>query len=190
MADNDLCTPGQVKELLPLNKGVTTDDPLLQRLVTAASAVVRKYIGDAINSATYTEVRNGTGTGRLLLRHAPVTAVASVTIGQPPASRAALVYGTDYVWDELGISLLAGQSFPKAVAAVACVYTAGFVATPADLSNAVATWAALRYKEAERLGQTSKTLGPETVNFDTKAMPSPVKLVLDQYKRVAQIGAN
>jgi hypothetical protein len=190
MADRDLCTTSQVKELLPLNKSVSVDDPFLQRLVMAASEATRKYIGDALNVASYTEIRNGTGTGRLILRHTPVIAVTSLSIGSPPATRSPLVYGTDYVWDELGISLLAGQNFPRGVATISAIYKAGFVAIPADVVNGVATWAALRYKESERLGQSSKTLGPETVNFDLKAMPASVKLVFDQYKRVAQVGAS
>lgn len=183
--DGDFCTVSQVKHLLPVSKSQTGDDPLIQRLITGCSTTVRNWIGDALNSKDYTEVRDGTGTGKLILRHQPVTAVASVSLG-PPSGRSALVVDRDYVWTTYAIQLLAG-SFPKGVANVAVVYTAGYVAIPADIADNVAKVVALRYKEAERLGQSSKTLGAETINFDLSDFPRDVKLALGQYKRVAQI---
>lgn len=186
MADRDLCTVSQVKHLLPVRSSVTTDDPLIQRLITSASETMRQEIGDNINSADYSEVYDGTGTGKIVLRHQPVTAVSSVAIG-PPVGRSALTVNIDYVFSRYGIQSLVG-SFPKGVANFLVAYTAGYVVIPADIAEKTAKLAALRYKEAERLGQSSKTLAGETITFDMKDFPADVKATIKQYKRVAQVG--
>ncbi len=186
MADGDLCTVSQVKHLLPINKSVTTDDPLIQRLITSASETMRNEIGDVINSVTRSEVYDGTGTGKLLFRHQPVMGVASVAIGPPSANRVALTENVDFVFTKYGIQSL-GRSFPKGVANIAVTYTAGYVAIPADIAEKTAKVAALRYKEAERLGQSSKTLAGETITFDTKDFPADVMATIQQYLRVSQV---
>jgi hypothetical protein len=188
MASGDFCTVSQVKHLLPIDKTIKEDDPLVQRLITAASTFIRNYVGDVLNSQAYTEIRDGTGTGKIILRHQPVTAVASVSIGPPSVNRVALVADVDYVFTRFGIQSL-GRSFPRGVANIAIVYTAGYVAAPADIEGVAAKLAALRYKEAERIGQVTKSLAGQTISFDTSDIPKDVRLVLDQYKRVSQVPA-
>lgn len=187
MASTDFCTVSQVKHLLPVAKNVTTDDPLIQRLITSASETMRREMGDIFNAADYSEVYDGTGTGLLFLRHKPIIAVASVQFG-PPTSRVSLVVNVDYIVNSYGIRFLAGRSV-KGIANYAVSYSAGYAAIPSDISEKTAKIAALRYKEAERLGQTSKTLAGETITFDTKDFPADVMATIEQYKRVAQVPA-
>lgn len=185
MPNPDFCTVSQVKELLPINSRIKDDDPVIQREVTAWSESARMFIGDAMNAADYSEAYSGTGTGKLVLRHQPITAVASVSIGLP-GRRSALVFETDYVFTRFGLQMLVGV-FPRGVQNVLVNYTAGYAAIPADLSRAVAKLVALKFKENERLGQSSKTLAGETVTFDLKAFPNDVREVFERYERVAQV---
>ncbi len=186
MADRDFCTVSQVKHLLPVSKTITTDDPLIQRLIEAASVSLRNEVGDTVNATAYTEVRDGTGTGKLTLRHRPVISVSSVSIGPPSSARVPLTVNVDFVFTKYGIQSL-GRGFQTGVANIEVVYTAGYAAIPADLSGAAAKLAALRYKEAERLGQSSKTLAGETITFDVKDFPDDVKATIEQYLRVSQV---
>jgi hypothetical protein len=111
-----------------------------------------------------------------------------VSIGPPSVNRVALVADVDYVFTRFGIQSL-GRAFPRGVANIAIVYTAGYVAAPPISKASTAKLAALRYKEAERIGQVTKSLAGQTISFDTSDIPKDVRLVLDQYKRVSQVPA-
>lgn len=179
--DGAYCSVSDVKTLLEKKASTVKDDGLLQMLVDGASRGARQFISVDVLSAARTEYRNGTGTGTLMFRVRPVTAVASVKYGQPGQTRTALVLNTDYVWDESAVFLTSGV-FTRGVQFWELNYTGGWATTPADLKLAVATWAASKFRELDRLGQTSKSLGGEVINFDTKAMPSDVKRTLEAYQ--------
>lgn len=181
----DLCTVDQLKQYIVLGRSAQSDTPLLGTMITACSAAIEKYLGRTILADTYTEVRDGTGTGTMVLSNYPILSVASVAIGTPPATRIALTADTDFIVGRNAIRAL-GSAWPRGVANVAIVYSAGYATVPADLADACAKWTALRYRQLERIGQSSKTLAGETVTFDTSAMPADVKLTLDAYKRVTQ----
>lgn len=190
MATGDLCTVGAVKELVEIRADSTNDDPFIQRLVTAVSRAFKEYLSRDIFAATYDELYEGTGTSKLMLSAGPVLAVSLVEIGSPPTVRSALTVNRDFVWTQGGLIILLGGVFPmNAPHYVRVTYNAGYAACPADIAEKAAKVAALRYKEAGRIGQTSKVIGGETVNFDTKDIPSDVRLALDSYKRVAQVTA-
>jgi hypothetical protein len=172
-----------------INYTVTSpDDALLARLISALSAaVVKELPGVALASGNVNETRDGHGGSRLMLRQAPVTGVSSITVDGTaiPAATGPLVSG--FVFDGLSITLR-GYAFTLGVQNVELSYTAGYAAVPADLAQAVIEWAALRYKEREHIGQTSKALGDgQTVAYWVKDMPEFVRRMLDNYRRVAPV---
>lgn len=189
MANGDLCTVSEVKQLVNIRPGATDDDAFIQRLITSTSEVFRRYCGRAIGAASYDEVYDGTGTGRLQLVNTPVITVTAVSVGMPHANRIPLTVNTEWTWNRNGQIILLGGIFTYLPNYVRVAYQAGFVTVPTDVAEKCAKVAALRYREGDRLGQTSKVIGGETVSFDMKDLPSDVRLTLDNFKRVAQVSA-
>jgi len=159
----------------------TTDQ--LQRLVTATSIWIQEEISRTIRSLSYTETLDGHGGDRIMLCNYPVTAVASVSVdGQalPPSSgpgQPGFALANDLI-------VLRGYRFALGAANVVVVYTAGFATIPQDLTQACLELASLRWKERDRIGHVSKSLGGETVTFMVKAMPDSVRQMLGHYRRV------
>ena len=157
MAQGDLTTVQDVKDWLKIT--VPDDDGLLQRLVTSLSAYAANRCGRTFQPTTYTKVLDGWGGRAYMFPNRPATAVASVTI-----CGTLLNPTTDYVWDDLSLRLKYG-SFPLGVGNVVIVYTGGFAKIPVDLGDAIAEMCAWAYKERDRIGVDSKTIGEETVRF-------------------------
>jgi uncharacterized phiE125 gp8 family phage protein len=181
----DLTTIANVKAWLPVTAG--TDDALLARLVSGVSAWIEEWLGRTIKSTAYTETLNGNGKNVLALLRYPVTAVASVTIDGVAIPARAFVGGAGYYFDA-NYLYLDGYSFTKnSRQNVVVAYTAGFATTPLDLEQAAIELCALRYKDRDRIGVTSKSIGPEHVTFFAKDFPDDVANVLWSYKRVVPI---
>jgi len=181
----DFCTVADIRQMLSVKTAGTIDAGLLEKLAKGVTVAMQNVISRTILSASYIEVRKGTGTSTLVLKNTPVTAVASVAIG-PPSGRTTLTVDVEYVWSETSIQLLGGI-FTQRSAWVVVEYTAGYTEVPADLNTAAAKTAALRYREFERLGQASNTFGGQTITFDNKDFPADVMTVLTQYQRKAPI---
>jgi hypothetical protein len=181
----NFCTVSRVKQLPGIPNTSTTDDPLLEGLVKAVSQAIRALCKQDFDAQQYNELYAGTGNTNMVLYNRPVTAVASVALGYygTPSGTTTLAQGTDYVFTPTGITLLGGNLLPRGPATVQVVYTAGYFNYPEDLVDACARTVALRYKQALRLGQKSKSMGGETVTFDTDAWPSDVMATLENYKR-------
>lgn len=185
--DGAYCSVANVKMLLEKKPSTVRDDGTLQLLVDGASRAARSFIGMDILAAEHTEVRNGTGTGVLMLRHRPVTALHSVAVGIPSATRTVLLLNTDYVWDDRCIQLVNGGVFNRGVANVAVSYAAGWADIPGDIRAAVAKWAATKFRELDRLGETSKSTGPQSITFDVSAIPKDVAQVLGMYQSLTPV---
>lgn len=184
----DLATLENVKAWLATDGGPfpATDDALLSRLITAVSGAIETFLNRTINSASYSWAGSGTGSTRLLLPNYPVTAVASLTINGV-AVQASAGYGqSGYAFDELGLFMVGGV-FPRGARNVSVAYTAGYAATPADLEQACIATVALRYRERDRIGHASKTLGGETVAFTIVDFPKEVQTILRNYRKVVPI---
>jgi hypothetical protein len=96
MAAGDLISLAAVKAWLSVQN--TNDDTLLSRLISQVSRSITNITNrPGFLPANYTEVGNGIGGTRLMLRNWPVISVASVTIGGHaiPAS-SALIAGQTY----------------------------------------------------------------------------------------------
>jgi hypothetical protein len=181
MATGDLCQVADVKAFLSITG--STDDTLLQTLVTNASAFVNNYINRNLLSADYVETRNGLGSDRIAFRQYPVSAVASLVVDGctilPPVSP----HGFGYLFDDTMLYLRNGF-FPRGVQNVVISYTAGFAVVPADVSQATVEIVATKYKRRTDLHVSGKTLNGETISFTMADVPASAKVTLNSYQCV------
>lgn len=174
--------------------GIT--DPLLQRLITAASAAVETILNRTIAQTQYNETRDGQGMPFMLFKNYPVSAVASLSInGSAIQARPALgpsVTASNfggYVFDQTRL-MLSGYSFLRGFQNVQVQYTAGFATTPADLEQAVIDIIGDWFKYRDRIGVAALGIDGQSISltqFIKTALPARAQLILDQYKRVAPI---
>jgi hypothetical protein len=160
------------------------DDLLLLRLIDAASSTVEKFCSREFASASRVEVRDGTGTRKMMLRHFPVTAVASLTINGRVIPPRPSPLASGYTHDDECIKLT-GYAFDDGVDNVEVVYTGGLETVPADVDAAVCEMVCTRYQGTDRLGIKSKGLAGETIVFDVDDIPDHLGRVLNQYQMVA-----
>lgn len=172
---------------------------LLQTLVTSASAFVSSACSRDFRRQSYTQNYNGPGGHILVLRAAPVTAVASVvvdTIAVP--AREGVAYG--YVFDDSGALYLTGTyRFVAGYQNVAVAYTAGWVTPgqapttsppgtvtlPQDMQQAVVEMVALKYKsQRNNIGIAARQIAGETISYSQVDVPRSAQPVLDFYTRV------
>ena len=179
---NDLTTVADVQQWL----GITSpaqDAALLQRLVSAASAMIQSYIGYNVALTTYTETRSGSGKNSLFLKNRPVTAISSLSvagIAQTPS----LAYGQPgYAFDVESV-FLTGSAFGCGFQNVTITYTAGYATTPLDIAQACIELVALRYKLRDKTGFVSEGALGQTTSYSQKDMPASVITALKPYTRV------
>jgi len=135
----DLTTLDNLKGYLPSGEAQSTDDPVLSRIISAASGIIRQFTQrPSFYSRSYVETYTGLGKGRLALRNFPVTAIASLTVAgtavQPATWNSGGISGNGFMfnpWDgrppgSLCVINLFGSCFPRAANAVVVSYTAGF----------------------------------------------------------------
>lgn len=188
MAAGDLTDLATVKAWLGLPAEVGANDGLLADLITAASDFVGRYLNRSLLSADYVEVHDGNGSGWMLLRQAPITAVASVAFAgltlTTPADPATGAPGL--MFDGRRLSLL-GYRFPHGRPVVVS-YTAGYATPPPAVRQAVNELAGEAFRRRDRIGQTSRTLGgQETVAFQTTDMNAAVQAMLSPYQAVVPV---
>jgi Phage gp6-like head-tail connector protein len=182
MATGDLTTLTNVKSWLGLTG--TSDDTLLTRLITAESIHIQSYLYRTIAATAYTETRDGPDNDRLALANWPINSVSLVKIDDVivPASTD-LVASQGYSFTERFIEL-SGYWFTKGRGNVVVTYNAGYATTPFDLEQACIELVVRRYRERDRIGAKSKSVGGETISYDTAAFPDSVKEILQTYKKV------
>ena len=184
-AATDLTTIQNVKARLRLPGAATSDDSLLELMITEISLGIQSYLGRTIASQNYSDSYDGHGTRRIFFNQYPVTAVASLTvdgIAIPAASGPPWANG--YVFDAKSISLY-DYRFCRGYSNVQAAYTAGYASTPGDLEEAVLEVVMTRFKELNRIGQkTAAVQGAETASWDLSALPPTAKLIISQYRRV------
>lgn len=158
-------------------------DTLLLRMIDAASEFIESYCSRKFANEARTEVRDGTGTRKMAMRHYPITAVASVKINglAVPARTSPLASG--YTFDDYTIRLT-GLEFDEGVDNVEITYTAGVTTVPAAVEQACCEMVMLRYKARDRIGVSSKSLAGETISFRSDDAPGYVLRSLDQYAMV------
>jgi uncharacterized phiE125 gp8 family phage protein len=179
-----LANTSDLRDWLRINNN--NEDSLLDRLITAVSANVESYLNRKILVASYTEWYDGTGTDRLLLTQYPVTAVQSVMMDGVTVSAAADATSTGWSFDDVGIFYQFGK-FTRNRQNVKVTYTAGYATAPQDIQQAVLELASMRYRERDRIGHASKSVGGETTAFVTSAMPDSVKVLLNNWRNVTPV---
>jgi hypothetical protein len=167
-----------------LRPASTVDDAFMTALIDGVTAAMIQDISRPILTASFSEVYNGNGQLRLPLRNFPITAVASLTINGLTVAAAPSTVTVGYAFDDLGLYLRAGQVFSTGPQNVAVSYTAGFATAPLDLDNGCAQQVAYEYRSRERMGESSKSLGPtQTVAYIVSPFLPRVRAILDTYKR-------
>lgn len=185
--DRDLTTVEDVIAFLGLKTPVDAEtSALLQRLVTAASVFIQTHLGRDFAEATYIEARNGNGSGIMVLGAYPVTAVSAVTVDGVAIPSAVSATESGFVSSDLAV-YLRGYIFTKGVRNVSITYTAGYATTPPDVAQVCIDLVARKYRERDRVGYVSKSIGPETITFVKSDFTGEMKSLLRQYQRVVPV---
>jgi len=188
----DLCQLSDVKAWLTIASGVTANDALLSRLITAVSLEFLREIGrtDFYPAADYTETREGDGDVRMVLRHWPVNSIASMTIAGTSIAASSDQIEAGYYIDtgldpeRLWELYLAGGLVFTDAAPIVVTYNAGYSSVPADAAQAVIEWVGYRYKSQQWIGTTSAHVQGESVQTQIAVMPPTVQAVINRYRRV------
>lgn len=169
----------------------SSDNALLNQLISAVSAAISTYCNRNFGSASYTETYSGDGQPGLWLNQRPVTAVASVTMNglpvqQQPANQP-WVYG--WAFDQNRLVLIGGRWW-EGFQNIAVTYTAGLSISSTnfpDLWRAAAEWVVASYKTQQHLDKKSDAgVSGQGTSYLTE-MPWSVQIVIDRYKQVAPV---
>lgn len=172
----------QVKDYLGLRSG--DDDNLLSRLCLAATDWMQTYLNRDIASVAYaSELRDGTGTQSLMLANSPITAVSSVFINGTALDP------SKFIFDNYLLIRTDGSVFTRGLRNISVSYTAGFIVVPDDIVQACVELVAWRYKEKERVGQSTVSFASsgQNVTYQTSDVPADVKTTLNNYRKVVPV---
>lgn len=192
-----LTSLSNVKDWLGIPSDKTSDDALLTLMIGRASSTILNELGRPnILSQSYTEVRDGLGMTRMVLRNWPLRSVSSVTVdGTAIAAQTSVPLGAGYMfqaWNGLvpGRAAwidLVGYAFTVGRSNVQIVYTAGYDTVPEAIESACIELIALRYKERQRIGQTSVSTGQQTIQFVKDAYTDSILQTLEAFRQVAPL---
>jgi len=178
---SDFTTLAAVKEYLGQKETATTDDALLSKLISRASAFIVTYTSREFLTKSYDETRDGNGATRLILRNQNVTAVASVAINGQPISPGGSITKQGF-WFSGRWIYLNGSRFPLGFGNINIAYTAGFATIPADIEQVCIELVANKYKRKERVGEVSKNINGMVVSFSTTDLSTDHRDILDFYE--------
>lgn len=197
---NDLSTLAHANSWLGTAQG--TDDDSVQRLITAFSTKIQKWLGYNIAQATYVRTFNGEGTRKLYLPDIPVTAVTSVVINSfviPQGAFLANAQQAGWYFDAYSIALI-GYVFHRGFQNITVSYQAGYAAVPSDLEQACLDWIKIAYfrkvsgigpdVQQIKAGNTSITWGAGSLAVtdpDLIPIPTGIYVMLQDYQRKQQI---
>jgi hypothetical protein len=127
-APGDLTTLATVKAWRSPPISTAGDDAQIARIITAASGFILRSLQRTLVSQSYIETRNGSGGRELMLRQAPVTALASLCVDGVAIPAAADALSVGYALDgESGMVYLRGYAFCRGVQNVTVSYSAGYL---------------------------------------------------------------
>lgn len=160
----------------------TSKDVYLTRLLTAASTWFESQVGRAILAHDISETTNsGWRPPFLITAESPVISVSSVTVGSTPVPQAS-GDGAGWVLAD-GVIYLRSYTIPS-YSLVTVTYRAGWESVPADISDAVITMAAMKYRENPHLGAQSTSAMGQSMSFLPSVTPKAVQSVIDSYRRM------
>jgi hypothetical protein len=184
LAVNALATLQEIKDYMEIKD--KEDDSLLGKFIDRASQWIESYCNRVFRSVDYDELYDGNANGSITVAHFPIITFTTLEID------GTAVIAADFYWYDYGEVILKGGDFGTKRQSVHCVYTAGYAATPVDLTDACIKMASMGYynKGKDRLGVTSKTLGREgSVTFNKSEIPIEIMNVLDIYRQIS-VGSN
>ncbi len=179
-----LTTLNNVKEWV--GSQTSDDDALLTRLISAASAWIENYLNRTLGLTTYQRNFDGAGGYRMMLPEYPVTQVISVSVDGVGIMPAADQRNLGYVFDSNSVSLR-GYLFMRGVGNVQVSWIAGYNPIPDDIEQAAIHLVAARYREKDRIGETSKVIQGMQVNFSIRDMPPDVASIFRSYRKVVPV---
>lgn len=120
----DLTTVANVQ--LYLGIPTTQDSVLLQRLVTAASSYITRFLSRTLPATTYTnELYNGANTNRIMLRNYPIISVSAVSMNDTAIQASANTNTPGWINDEFLVYYRSGI-FWCGIQNVSVTYVAGY----------------------------------------------------------------
>ncbi|MDR2561955.1 MAG: phage head-tail connector protein [Holophagales bacterium] len=169
----DLTTLQAVKDWLSLKNDV--DNAMLQRLITSESMAIERYLGRPVLPETRTDTITGYGTITIVAPASPIQSIEKVLVDGAEVQ-------TNH--DRMAVWRADNRPWPQK-ARIQLTYTAGYDSIPSDIEQACIELVALRFKERDRIGQTSANVAGETVSYITRAMPLSTETRLAPYRKVA-----
>jgi len=118
-----------------------------------------------------------------MLRNFPVLNVSSVSVDGVAIPLAQSSRQDGYQFNDIGV-YLNGYTFTRGLQNVAIAYTAGYPEPPVDIKQAVTELVAMRFRERDRIGVSSKSIAGENMSFTVADMPDSVKTILHNYRKV------
>ena len=178
----DLCTVQDVKAYLSLT--TATDDAMLQTIVSGASTVAQTFIGYNLLQQEYTEAFTGLGKYQRTVRVNPIISVTSVSVdGQAiPASPGSNQAG--WLCDKETVYLNGYQFSKGSPLNCSITYQGGYASVPDDVKEAIIEMVASKYKRRGRIGQSSLTIGRETIAYLKNDLSDENKDALKKYQLV------
>lgn len=171
MADGDLCTVEQVEDYLATTFPAGAPRRTVERLISAASDVLKDELSDPILERDVDEYYDGTGQTQLVLRHRQVQYVTHVSIRGVPVPKQTDAAGSGWFLDGR-VLVLSGYRFHGGKSAVRVKLCAGYPsdAIPKRYEDAVIDTVALWWKTKGKLDIQSETLAEQTITYVQKAM--------------------
>jgi uncharacterized phiE125 gp8 family phage protein len=183
-----LTTLPNAKQWLNVDPGNLNADVLLTRLITAASAWIEAYLGRTIGINSYSQAFNGRGSGAqtLVLPQYPITTVTAVSVDGVPVTYSPGLLTSGFDYDQYCV-YLAGYEFTKGLRNVSVSWQAGYSSVPFDIEQACIHLIASRFRERDRIDETSKNIQGMVVSFRITDLPPAVASMLQPYRRVMPV---
>lgn len=181
----NLTTLSAVREYIGMLPTVTGDDVLLSNLITRISEQAEQYCSRSFLSAARTETRYGNGSRSMVMKYTPISAVASLKIGETVIVAATTPTMSGYRIDGNAIRLY-GYIFTKE-AVVEVSYTGGHASTPPDVEQAVIETVMLAYRRKDHIDVSSKALAGETISYVMGQFSASAKAALGNHRRVTPV---
>lgn len=178
----------EIAQYLKLGADATSErGTLLAAIGGSVQAACERFMGRALELATYTEAYDGNDKSTIFLRHAPVKSVTTLTVNGAAVTVGSLTaptypQATVIIIPSGGLRYTDGNYFPAGVGNVIVTYVAGFDTMPEDIRQAVVSWSALLFKDRDRSGLSSEGVGGQSTSF-TRDMPPFVRDVLVKWQR-------
>jgi hypothetical protein len=177
-----LATLAQVKEFIG-NSADNSDDALLTRLLNASAELIERSCSRVFGSTVYSETRDGNGLDFMVFSNRPVVSVGSLTInGQTVPQSTNYASGGWVLASAWKIALRDPYRFHEGIQNVSIIYTAGYATIPPDLTQACCLLTSLAYKERDRMGISSKSVGGENITFTNDDLPPSVVQTINNYR--------